>query len=282
MRMSPLYRIASVTGLLLGLGACGPEESGAFSEPDAQETGFVEEALRLAPSSETPPPELFGTAALTQSSHLVEDFNAYNPQQWWKATGYGNGGVFNVGWKDSNAAYSNGALTLTLNDSTCPGGCSNYPYAGGELRTLSSYGYGSFQVRMRAASGSGAVSSFFTYDDTTRDEVTIEFLGRDTTKMQVNYFTRGVGGHETVIPLGFDAAAADHTYRFIWGPGFIEWFVDGVKVQGEYGARGPLPTTPGRIMMNLWTGTGIDSWTGAFQYTGPRAATYDQVTWDAY
>lgn len=281
MTASPLYRIASMTGLLLGLSACGPEDMGEMAEQGELEAGSVEEALKVAPS-EAPSAEDFGTAAVTQATHLVEDFNAYNTQQWWKATGYGNGGVFNVGWKNSNATIANGALTLTLNNTNCPSGCSTYPYAGGEFRTLSSYGYGSFQVTMKAASGSGVVSSFFIYDDATRDEVAIEFLGKDTTKMQVNYFTRGVGGHETVIPLGFDAAAASHTYRFVWGPGFIEWYVDGVKVHGEYGARGALPTTPGRIMMNVWTGRGIDSWTGPFQYTGPRTASYDQVTWAAY
>ena len=38
------------------------------------------------------------------------------------------------------------------------------------------------------------------YDD-------VEILGKDTTKLQTNYFTDGVGGHETVISLGFDASA---------------------------------------------------------------------------
>lgn len=269
MRPSPLHSLSLLAALLLGASACAPEDITPM-EPEALETGRAEEALQAMP------------AAVTQASRFVEDFNAYNTSLWWKATGYGNGGVFNVGWKNTQAVYGGGALTLTLSDNTCPGGCSNYPYAGGELRTLDSYGYGSFEVRMKAASGSGVVSSFFTYDDATRDEVTIEILGKDTTKLQVNYFTRGVGGHETVIPLGFDAAAGYHTYRFFWAPGFIEWFVDGVKVHGEYGARGPLPTTPGRIMMNLWTGKGIDAWTGPFQYSGPLSAQYEQVSWNKY
>ena len=39
------------------------------------------------------------------------------------------------------------------------------PYRGGELRTLDSYRFGRYEVRMRSAEGSGVLSSFFTYRD---------------------------------------------------------------------------------------------------------------------
>jgi endo-1,3-1,4-beta-glycanase ExoK len=256
----PVAQALSGLLLLLGLGACGPDTS---------------EALSLEQPGSTIRQELGG-------SSLSDDFNTYDSNTWWKANGYGNGGVFNVGWRSSNATLSNGALTLTLNDSGCPASCSGYPYTSSEYRTHARYGYGYYEVRMKPASGSGVISSFFVYDDASQDEVDIEFLGKDTTKMHTNYLDNGTGGHETVISLGFDAAASYHTYAFLWGPGFIEWFVDGVKVHGEYGARGPLPTHPGRIMMNLWTGIGLDAWAGSFQYTGPRTAAYDTMSWDAY
>ena len=39
------------------------------------------------------------------------------------------------------------------------------PYRGGELRTIDTYRYGRYEVRMKSAVGSGVVSSFFTYRD---------------------------------------------------------------------------------------------------------------------
>ena len=36
-------------------------------------------------------------------------------------------------------------------------------YRGGELRTIDTYQYGRYEVRMKSAAGDGVVSSFFTY-----------------------------------------------------------------------------------------------------------------------
>ena len=35
-------------------------------------------------------------------------------------------------------------------------------------------------------------------------------------------------------------------------------------------------------MMNLWPGTGVDSWLGQFRYSGQRTATYDWVKYTRY
>nr|WP_275407249.1 family 16 glycosylhydrolase [Cellulomonas chitinilytica] len=67
-----------------------------------------------------------------------------------------------------------------------------------------------------------------------------------------------------------------------WNGGTINWFVDGALVHQENGSRGPLPTHPQRIMMNLWPGTGVDGWLGPFTYSGQRTATYDWVKYTRY
>jgi endo-1,3-1,4-beta-glycanase ExoK len=206
-----------------------------------------------------------------------DDLNSYDTTRWTKANGWTNGGVFNCGWRSDHATFSGGLMTIQLDNATCPTGCSGKPYASDEYRTNDVYGYGTYTVRMRAAQGSGIVSSFFIYNGSPWDEIDIEFLGKDTTKMQTNYFTNGVGGHETLINLGFDASAALHTYSIVWQPGSIKWYVDGTLVLTETGTRGALPTNPGKIMMNLWPGTGVDSWLGPFTYTSPITAQYDSV-----
>ena len=218
---------------------------------------------------------------------FTDDFNGLNTARWYKADGYSNGSMFNVGWRADHVWNSGGVLGINLDNAGCPGGCSGKPYASGEYRTTDLYSYGRFETRMKAVSGSGIDSSFFTYtgpsDGQPWDEIDVEILGKNTRQVQLNYFTNGVGGHETVINLGFDAAAGYHTYAIEWwNGGTINWFVDGALVHQENGSRGPLPTHPQRIMMNLWPGIGVDSWLGPFSYSGQRTATYDWVKYTKY
>jgi beta-glucanase (GH16 family) len=98
----------------------------------------------------------------------------------------------------------------------------------------------------------------------------MEVLGKDTTKIQLNYFTNGVGGHETTKDLGFDASMDYHLYAFEWEPNAIRWYVDDMvdPFHTETGMRGPLPTRPGKIMMNMWKGDqSVLGWLGPFTYS---------------
>ncbi|WFR57708.1 glycoside hydrolase family 16 protein [Anaerocolumna sp. AGMB13025] len=206
-------------------------------------------------------------------THLGEAFDSYNSSLWEKSNGWTNGGMFNCTWRDSNCSFSGGIMNLSItNDS------GSKPYAGGEYRTRNTYSYGLYQVRMKPAKNSGIVSSFFTYNGSPWDEIDIEFLGKDTTKVQFNYFTNGVGNHEKIYNLGFDASASYHTYAFNWQPTYIAWLVDGNEV---YRATSNIPSHAGKIMMNIWPGTGVDSWLGAYNGRTPLTASYDWVSYDS-
>jgi endo-1,3-1,4-beta-glycanase ExoK len=211
---------------------------------------------------------------------FVDDFNTFDYNRWHKADGWTNGSVFNCGWRADHVTFSGGVMTLQLDNATCPSGCSNKPYASGEYRTNDNYHYGRYDVWMKAAKESGIVSSFFIYNPSPWDEIDIEILGKNTWQMQTNYFTNGVGGHEAVINLGFDASLAFHKYSIVWQPGYIEWYVDDVKVHTEVGSG--LPSAAGRIMMNLWPGIGVDDWLGPFSYSTPLTAQYTKVQYTAY
>jgi beta-glucanase (GH16 family) len=204
-----------------------------------------------------------GTAgvALAAGKNFSDELDAYNTKLWLKSDGWTNNGMFNCGWRADHIGFSGGTMTLTLDSATCPGGCSGKPYAAGEYRSLDVYGYG----------------TFFIYDQTFADEIDVEILGRDTTQIQTNYFTNGVGGHETFLHLGFDASLAFHNYAVVWRAGSIKWYVDDVLILTETGSRGPLPTVPGKIMLNLWPGIGVDSWLGPLAYLGPLNAQVDRI-----
>ncbi len=199
------------------------------------------------------------------------------------ADGWANGDPFDCGWQADNVTFNSGIMSLTLDNVGCP--CVDRPYASGEYRSNGHYQYGTYTVRMKAVAQEGVVSSFFIYtgpsEDNPWDEIDLEIIGKDTTKLQTNYYTNGVGGHEGYIDLGFDAAAGFHTYSIEWMPDSIKWYVDGDLQLTEDGSHGALPSTPGRIMMNFWPGTdSVNDWLGDFIYTGPLLAQYDVVSFE--
>lgn len=213
-----------------------------------------------------------------------EPLNAKNGSLFYVSDGWGNGADFGVGWKAKNVEFNDGIMALRLDNEGCPSACSGKPYASGEYATTGKYGYGRVEARLKAASGTGLVTSLFTYVDPSgngiNDEIDIEILGKDPTKLETNYFTKGVGDHSTVIDLGFDSSLDFHTYAFEWSADSIRWYVDGQLVHTETGSRGELPSEPGHIMVNFWAGAGDAAkyWAGQFTYPGsPVRAYYDWI-----
>ena len=75
------------------------------------------------------------------------------------------------------------------------------------------------------------------------DEIDFEFLGKDPTTVQLNYFVGGVPKDGTIIKLGYDASKSFHTYSFMWEPTRIRWYVDNKLVHETHaGWKMPTPT----------------------------------------
>jgi endo-1,3-1,4-beta-glycanase ExoK len=269
--------------LLAGLAACNTSTAAPSTPPGASALPITASQTNTPmPPTDTPVPSTpTNTLIPSPMGGLLDNLDSFNPDLFTKSDGWTNGGGFNAGWRADHVNFSDGMMTITLDDKTCPSGCSNRPYASGEYRTNELYGYGMYEARFQAAKARGAMSgSLFIYtgpsDDQPWDEVDIEILGKDTTKMQTNYYTNGVGGHETLVTLGFDSSEAFHTYAFEWTKASILWFVDGKLVHTENGSRGPMPTHQAKIFFNIWPGINLDSWLGPFKYTGPL---FFQVDW---
>lgn len=173
----------------------------------------------------------------------------------WARNDRGNGHPFNCSFANSNAVIADGMLTMSLTEK-------DGSFVGAEYRSREKYSYGFYSVKMKAARGDGIISSFFTYTGRPWDEIDIEFLGDDTTRVQFNYYTRGVGHHEYLYDLGFDASEDFHEYAFDWQQDSITWYVDGRAV---YRATKNIPTTAGQIMVNIWNVADESAdWAGKF------------------
>ena len=274
--MKKVIGFALMLLLLVGTVACGAEvENG--TTPGAEETGKTTPTVvpsneergegPTLPAQEDAEPEVAQVYAdLSQSySALKADYEIAN--------GWTNGSMFNCTWRQSNCTFTDGVMKLTIDMDTQGNG--SIPYSGGEFRSREFYSYGYYEVCMKPIKNDGVVSSFFTYtgpsDNNPWDEIDIEFLGKDTTKVQFNYFTNGKGNHEKVVDLGFDAAEDFHIYGFLWEQNAITWYVDGVEV---HKASLNIPKTPSKIMMNVWPGIGVDSWLNAYDGTTPITAEY--------
>lgn len=276
--------------LLLSTVACGateenpnnatpPVEAGDDAQvtPSAEERGdgpevSAEESTQATDTAETMPEPVKVYADLSQDYNALKD--SYEI-----ANGWSNGSMFNCTWRKKNCTFEDGVMKLTIDLDGQGNGA--IPYSGGEFRSREFYGYGYYEVCMKPIKNDGVVSSFFTYtgpsDNNPWDEIDIEFLGKDTTKVQFNYFTNGKGNHEKVVSLGFDAAEDFHTYAFLWEENAITWYVDGVEV---HKASLNIPKTPSKIMMNVWPGTGVDGWLNAFDGTTPISAEYKYFLYD--
>ena len=244
------------------------------------------------PSGHKPPKD---TADLDMSKVVINYGTGEGEEDFIPSSGFGNGAPFNVTWNADNAVVEDNELHLKITDATS----GEYPYFGGEMRSLDFYGYGDYGVKMKPGKTVGTASTFFLYTgewdseelhpstgeyDTRNpdnlegkhDEIDIEFLGKSTNKVQFNYFTNGKGGNEYMYDLGFDASEAWHTYGFRWEKDRITWFVDGKPV---YTATKNIPTHPGRILTNYWCGAGdIAGWMGKFENKDTDTAKYQWIS----
>ena len=224
---------------------------------------------------------------------VIADFTAEGEnEEIYASDGWSNMGSFNCEWDTRRVAFEDGYAKLTIAENPDGSEADCNEYFGGEMRTRGYYGYGDYEVSMKPAKKVGTASTFFVctgdYDyqpgsstPNPWDEVDIEFLGQDTTKVQFNYFVNGVGTgvHEYVYDLGFDASEDFHTYGFRWAEDHITWFVDGEPVyRVDESADNPMPSTAGRMLMNYWCGNSKGyGWMGQYSDPGDEGAEYQWI-----
>jgi len=198
--------------------------------------------------------------------------------RWYVSHGWSNGAIQTCEWrKEAFSAHENN-LMLTLSDK----GGKVSPHSCAEMQTTLGYSYGSYAARIRAAKSPGLNTGFFTYvgpaqKSPVHEEIDFEFLGKDTTMVQLNYYLDGKPQGATFVKLGFDASEEFHDYTFVWEPGKIRWYID-KKLVRETPDGAIVPTRPMRIFVNLWSGSPpFDDWLGHFDFKQDVTAEFEWV-----
>ncbi|MEM9571086.1 MAG: family 16 glycosylhydrolase [Pseudomonadota bacterium] len=164
-------------------------------------------------------------------------------------------------------------LSIEIKDEWMP---NDWFWDGAEVTTEETFHYGYYEVEMKAAKGSGLVSSLFTYTGpfhgTHHDEIDIEFLGNRPEHVEFNVFQDGESHGAKRYKLDFDASEEFHHYGFDWQPDYIHWYLNGEIVhrfeQAEF-----VPKLRKKIMVNLWTGN-MPEWHGHAQFEPGAKAQY--------
>lgn len=197
-------------------------------------------------------------ASLQAQEGFTERFSSLPPNRWHVAQYDFDHPAFDTDWRRDQVVLRKG-LTLQL----APHQNGKNRFAGASVRTHEITQYGRYSILMRPAKGDGIVTGFFTYTGpyygTRHDEIDIEILGRDTTKLHIAWFNDGKLRQKD-ITLGFDASTCIHSYEFSWHPKGIEWFVNGQEV---FSTAADIPRIPGRIYANIWAADpSISGWAG--------------------
>jgi len=212
-------------------------------------------------------------AATGQS--FVEDFARLDSKRWYISDGWNNGKHQNCTWSRKEVKVTNGVLSMGFRKQQSK----DRDYVCSEIQTRQRFGYGTYEIRMKAAPGSGLNSAFFTYigptDKQPHDEIDFEVLGKHPDKVQINQFVNGKNvGPEKLVPVQGGADKGFHDYAFVWEKDRIRWYVDGAMT-GEATDPAKIPTHPSKIFASLWGSDTLSSWMGKF--TAPAAPVTMQV-----
>jgi endo-1,3-1,4-beta-glycanase ExoK len=235
--------------------------------------------LSLAALAATAAPAL---AEQATGKSFVETFDRLDRVRWYVSDGWSNGDHQNCTWSAGQVSVSDGKLKLGFAEKDYK----ERAYVCGEVQTNQRFGYGAFEVRMKAVAGSGLNTGFFSYigpvHKQPHDEIDFEVLGKDPSKVQVNQYVDGksVGSAKLAdVPGGADKGF--HDYAFVWEKDRIAWYVDGVLVD-EATDPAKLPSHSSKIYLSLWGSDILKSWMGPFaDPQGPLAAEVERVAYTA-
>jgi beta-glucanase (GH16 family) len=182
------------------------------------------------------------------------------------------------GWETAagNVTFDDNGAAFTINQK-------------GDAPTIDTKGYfffGRVDVEMKAAPGTGVVSSIVMESDDL-DEIDWEGVGGYTDRIETNYFGKGdttTYDRETWVNLDTPQETF-HTYTVDWTKDSMTWLIDGNSVrtvkyaEAKDGSR--YPQTPMKLRLGIWAGGDPDNGQGTIEWAGGETD-YTQAPFSMY
>jgi endo-1,3-1,4-beta-glycanase ExoK len=211
---------------------------------------------------------------------FVEEFDQLDKAIWYISDGWNNGAHQNCTWSKDQVAVTGGKLELSFDAKKL----GERDYACGEVQTKKRFGYGTYEVRMKAATGTGLNSAFFSYigpaDKKAHDEIDFEVLGKNTARVQLNQYVAGKGGNEKLVDVAGGADAGFNDYAFVWQKERLRYYVNGALVH-EVTDPKALPGNAQKIFLSLWGTDTLSGWMGKFAFAGPTKLEVERLAFTA-
>ncbi|KAJ2851385.1 putative glycosidase CRH2 [Coemansia brasiliensis] len=149
---------------------------------------------------------------------------------------------------------------------------------GSTVHASHSIQYGTVTARIKTASiAKGVVSAFIIRSEQVGDEIDFEWVGKDPTTVETNFFYHDILNYSNsrYFDIGAESFADYHDYTIVWDPDYIQWAVDGktlrtLKREDTYNKANDeyrFPAAEGRIGLSVWDGgnsgaKGTEEWAG--------------------
>lgn len=173
-----------------------------------------------------------------------------------------------------NVDFVDGILRLKVDQTQGPDGVIS---KGAAIWTKEKFGYGTYEFVMRMASESptpygtghaqsGTVSSAFLYFKNSQTEMDTEFLGNKNSLWTTNWHNINFDKQPEYTPNvrttdeipNASLATEFHTYKLVWQPDSVKWYIDGVLVTSH---STNVPIAAAYIILQI-RGTNSDEWGG--------------------
>ncbi|KAJ5165758.1 hypothetical protein N7492_006054 [Penicillium capsulatum] len=195
---------------------------------------------------------------------------------------------FNTDFTSGSSAFDKWNTTAGTVESTSLGAKFSIEEQG-DAPTIASDFYiffGRVDVKMRAANGTGIISTYILESDDL-DEIDWEQISTYDSSIQTDYFGKG---NTTTYDRGTTVSVTTpeetfHTYSIDWTSSRIKWLLDGEVVRTlEYAdaLNGKnFPQTPARIRIGIWAGGDPDNSEGTIEWAGGETS-YTNVPFTMY
>lgn len=214
----------------------------------------MESSARSILNSLSPRKSKLNSLQKFQQSHSTPTFvdtfdRGYLNRDKWTPSAYSapGGGLFYPDY----VTLDGGCLTLKLHQTVDAD-------LGSEIVSTQKFGYGLYEFvarmgstsqyhDMHGVSVSGGISGLFSYTNNSETEIDFESQGQHDNWVEMTAWQNlnRIGTYGATVQ---SASAAFHTYQYLWLPGTVEFYIDGILRATFMNA----PTAPAHIILNHW------------------------------